>query len=118
MLRRQPIREPTREAGVHCWGSTETAGVRSQSPWLFPSSSKDCIVATRPTHVVPGLRGREVHNALLVKRVRSQWVRRASHLLVDPREIGVVVMEETRDGIHQHGVGRSSVETAGFFEGQ
>jgi lipopolysaccharide biosynthesis glycosyltransferase len=27
-------------------------------------------------------------------------------------------MEEIRDGVNQHGVGRSGVETAGFFEGQ
>ena len=27
-------------------------------------------------------------------------------------------MEETRDGVNQHGVGSSGVETAGFFEGQ
>ena len=27
-------------------------------------------------------------------------------------------MEGTRDGVNQHGVGSSGVETAGFFEGQ
>src|SRR2546428_2496130 len=38
--------------------------------------------------------------------------------LVDPGEIGWLAMEETRDGVYQHGVGRSGMETAGFFQGQ
>ena len=49
---------------------------------------------------------------------RSQGVSRGAHLLVNPREIGLLAMEETRDGVNQHGVGSSGVETAGFFEGQ
>src|SRR5213080_4207222 len=38
--------------------------------------------------------------------------------LVDPGEIGLLAMEEMRDGVYQHGVGRSGMETAGFFQGQ
>src|SRR5262249_62152126 len=38
--------------------------------------------------------------------------------LVDPGEIGVLAMEETADGIHQHGVGSSGMETARLLERQ
>jgi len=41
-----------------------------------------------------------------------------AHPLGDPGEVGLVALEETTDGVHQHGVGGSGVETAGFFEGQ
>jgi hypothetical protein len=57
-------------------------------------------------------------SAGIADRARSQGVSRGAHLLVNPREIGLLAMEETRDGVNQHGVGSSGVETAGFFEGQ
>ena len=38
--------------------------------------------------------------------------------LVEPGEIGLVATEETGDSLHQHRVGGSGVETAGFFERQ
>jgi hypothetical protein len=38
--------------------------------------------------------------------------------LGDPGEIGWLAREETGDGVYQHGVGRSGVETAGLFERQ
>ena len=55
---------------------------------------------------------------MLIRGKRSQGVSRGTHLLVDPGEIGLLAIEETRDGINQHAVGRSGVETASFFEGQ
>jgi hypothetical protein len=50
--------------------------------------------------------------------VRSQWVSRGVHLRVDPGEVGLLAMEEPRDGINQHVIGRPGLETAGLFEGQ
>ncbi len=51
-----------------------------------------------------------VTDLLPCKRARSQGVSRGAHLLVNPREIGLLAMEETRDGVNQHGVGSSGVE--------
>src|SRR5262245_5642935 len=44
--------------------------------------------------------------------------RRGACPRVDPGEIGLVALEETADGVHQHSIGGSGVETAGFFERQ
>src|SRR5262249_54815699 len=63
--------------------------------------------------------GAESHGGVLPHtRAYSPWVRSSAHPLGDPRESGLVALEETADSIHQHGVGSSGLETAGFFERQ
>ena len=51
-------------------------------------------------------------------RARSQGMSTSSHSLVEPGEIGLLVLEETGDGVHQDGVGKSGLETTRFFERQ
>src|SRR5205814_624937 len=48
----------------------------------------------------------------------SPWVSRGAYALGNPGEIRLVALEETADGVYQHSVGSSGVETAGFFERQ
>src|SRR2546421_12801147 len=49
---------------------------------------------------------------------RGGTVCRGTHPRVDPGEIGLVALEETANGLHEHAVGGSGVKTAGCFERQ
>src|SRR5215510_8105437 len=55
---------------------------------------------------------------VLIAGARSQGVSSGFSALIDPGEIGLLAREEPRDGVYQHGVGRSGMETASFFQGQ
>src|SRR2546421_7703736 len=61
---------------------------------------------------------RMVESSSMPTRAYSQGVSRGAHPLGHPGEIGLVALEETADGVHQHGVGSSGVETAGLLERQ
>jgi hypothetical protein len=50
--------------------------------------------------------------------VRDHRRREALLILVEPGEVRLLAMEEPRDGLNQHVIGGSGVETTGFFEGQ
>src|SRR5215216_6254711 len=84
-----------------CWGSAMSGAIRRMSASITTSRA---------------ILSRMVESSNL--HVRSPWVSSGTHLLVDPGEIGLLAREETGDGVYQHGVGRSGVETAGLFEGQ
>src|SRR5262249_53663114 len=56
--------------------------------------------------------------ALQHTRAPSQWVSRSSHPRIDPGQVGWLALEETADGVPQHGVGGLGVEMAGLLERQ
>src|SRR5262249_40914724 len=56
--------------------------------------------------------------ALQNTRAPSQGVSSSAHPRIDPGQVGWLAMEETADGVHQHGVGGLGVETAGLLERQ
>src|SRR5262245_24538846 len=93
--------------------STPTTGMYPRG-WALGASG-----ATRRPRVrmSPMTQSRMVESSRLYVRTHRRCVA-LLFPLGHPGEIGLLALEDTADGVHQHGVGRAALETTGFFEGQ